>query len=78
MAGCGHGQTYLRRLAERLCAEGAPLVAIDPAEDNFRARRAYEKAGFRVQATVATESGPAALMLYEPEPATMLRIRSRM
>jgi hypothetical protein len=39
--------------------------------------RSYE-AGFRVQATVATESGPAALMLYEPEPATILRIRSRM
>jgi len=28
----GHGQAYLRLLAERLCAEGAPLVAIDPAE----------------------------------------------
>ena len=65
MVGRGHGATYLRRLAELLCAEGAPLVAIDPAGDNFRARRAYEKAGFRAQATVATESDPAALMLYE-------------
>lgn len=65
--GCGHGQAYLRLLAERLCAEGAPLVAIDPAIDNVRARRAYEKAGFRVEATVATESGSAVLMLYEAE-----------
>lgn len=67
MIGQGHGQAYLRLLAERLCAEGAPLVAIDPAIDNVRARRAYEKASFRVEATVATEAGPAVLMLYEPE-----------
>jgi aminoglycoside 6'-N-acetyltransferase len=69
MIGRGHGQAYLRLLAERLCAEGAPFVAIDPSEDNVRARRAYEMAGFRVEATVATEAGPAVLMLYEPEPA---------
>jgi aminoglycoside 6'-N-acetyltransferase len=67
MIGRGHGQAYLRLLAERLCAEGASLVAIDPATDNVRARRAYEKAGFRAKATVATEAGPAVLMLYEPK-----------
>jgi aminoglycoside 6'-N-acetyltransferase len=66
MIGRGHGQVYLRLLAERLCAEGAPLVAIDPAIDNVRTRRAYEKAGFRPQATVVSEEGPAVLMLYEP------------
>lgn len=37
MIGRGHGQSYLSLLAERLCAAGAPLVAIDPAEDNLRA-----------------------------------------
>jgi aminoglycoside 6'-N-acetyltransferase len=66
MIGRGYGQAYLRLLAERLCAEGAPLVAIDPAEGNVRARRAYEKAGFRTEAMVATEAGPAVLMRYEP------------
>jgi aminoglycoside 6'-N-acetyltransferase len=66
MVGRGHGQAYLRLLAERLCAEGAPLVAIDPSEGNLRARCAYEKAGFRVEARVVTEAGPAVLMLYEP------------
>jgi aminoglycoside 6'-N-acetyltransferase len=70
MIGRGHGQAYLRLLAERLCAEGAPLVAIDPAEGNLRAQRAYEKAGFRVEARVVSEAGPAVLMLYEPECAT--------
>jgi aminoglycoside 6'-N-acetyltransferase len=69
MIGRGHGQAYLRLLAERLCAEGAPLVAIDPAIDNVRARRAYEKAGFRAEGTVATEAGPMILMLYEPRRA---------
>jgi aminoglycoside 6'-N-acetyltransferase len=68
MIGRGHGQAYLRLLAERLRAEGAPLIAIDPAEDNVRAQRAYAKAGFRTEATVATEAGPAVLMLYEHEP----------
>jgi aminoglycoside 6'-N-acetyltransferase len=68
MIGRGHGHAYLRLLAERLCAEGAPLVAIDPAEDNFRARRAYEKAGFRLAGSAATEAGPVVLMVYEPDP----------
>ena len=70
MLGCGHGQAYLRLLAERLFAEGAPLVAIDPAEGNLRARRAYEKAGFRLQTLVTTATGPAALMVFEPQSAT--------
>jgi aminoglycoside 6'-N-acetyltransferase len=70
MIGRGHGQAYLRLLAEQLCADGAPLVAIDPAEGNLRAQRAYEKAGFRVEARVVTEAGPAVLMLYEPQCAT--------
>ena len=70
MIGRGHGHAYLSLLAARLCAEGAPLVAIDPAEGNLRARRAYEKAGFRVEARVVTETGPAVLMLYEPQRAT--------
>ena len=59
MIGRGHGQAYLRLLAARLCAECAPLVAIDPAEDNVRARRAYEKAGFRVEAIGCDGSGPS-------------------
>ena len=52
-------------LPEQLRAEGAPLVAIDPAIGNVRARRAYEKAGFRIEAQVETEAGPAVLMIYD-------------
>jgi len=63
MIGRGHGSAFLRLLAERLRAEGAPVVAIDPDVENFRARRAYEKAGFRGEAIVESGEGPAVLML---------------
>ena len=65
MIGRGHGSAFLRLLAERLKAEGAPVVAIDPDADNFRARRAYERAGFRGDTVVKTAEGPAILMIFE-------------
>ena len=64
MIGRGHGSSYLRLLAERLIAEGAPLIAIDPAVENMRARRAYAKAGFRGDGVVETAEGPAVLMVF--------------
>jgi len=64
MIGRGHGSTYLRLLAERLMADGAPAVAIDPDIDNLRARRAYAKAGFRGDTVGETVEGPAILMLF--------------
>ena len=66
MIGRGHGSAYLRLLAARLRAEGAPVVAIDPAADNMRARRAYEKAGFVGDRIVETGDGPAVLMIFAP------------
>lgn len=68
MVGKGHGSAFLRLLAEQLIDEGAPLVAIDPHLDNFRARRAYQKAGFRSEREVVTGEGPAMLMIYKGEP----------
>ncbi len=65
MIGRGHGSRYLRLLAERLRREGAPLVAIDPDADNFRARRAYAKAGFRGDTVVESSEGPAILMVFD-------------
>ena len=65
MVGKGHGSSFLRLLAEQLIDEGAPLVAIDPHIHNFRARGAYEKAGFRNQGEVMTGEGPAMLMIYK-------------
>ena len=54
MLGQGHGRGFLRRLAKMLLAEGAPVVAIDPALDNHRARRAYAHAGFVGEVTWTT------------------------
>ena len=64
MIGQGHGSCYLRLLAQRLRADGAPVVAIDPDVENLRARRAYAKAGFRGETVVETGAGPAVLMLF--------------
>ena len=63
MLGHGHGREFLRLLGEMLLAEGAPVVAIDPAPDNRRARHAYAHAGFVEERVVETEAGPAVLML---------------
>ncbi len=65
MLGKGHGSVFLRILAGQLRDEGAPVVAIDPDIQNHRARRAYEKAGFRGDTEVMTDSGPAVLMIFE-------------
>jgi aminoglycoside 6'-N-acetyltransferase len=65
LLGTGHGSAFLRLLALHLKNEGAPAVAIDPDANNLRARRAYEKAGFRGDTIVDTESGPAVLMIFE-------------
>lgn len=65
MLGRGHGSAFLRLLAEQLVAGGAPAVAIDPALDNLRARRAYEKAGFHGDAVADTAAGPAWVMTFQ-------------
>jgi len=67
LVGAGYGGIFLRQLAERLIAEGAPVVAIDPDPDNHRARRAYARAGFRETGPVETAEGPVILMLFEPD-----------
>ena len=49
----------------QLRRDGVPAIAIDPAPDNRRAVRAYEKAGFVIDRPIETEEGPALLMLFE-------------
>jgi aminoglycoside 6'-N-acetyltransferase len=66
MLGRGHGSGFLRAIAERLMADGAPMVAIDPDDDNDRARRAYARAGFVGDEIVETEHGYAVVMIFSP------------
>ena len=65
MIGKDHGSAFLKLLAERLIAEGAPFVAVDPAADNLRARRASEKAGFHDRGAFETEAGPVVVMIFQ-------------
>ena len=67
MLGCGHGSTFLRLLATILIEEGAPIVAIDPAVENLRARRAYAHAGFLEETAMRAEQGAIALMVFRKE-----------
>jgi aminoglycoside 6'-N-acetyltransferase len=65
MIGRGHGSAYLRIMALRLQAEGAPVIAIDPSAANRRAVRAYYNAGFRIDTTFSSEEGSVVLMLFK-------------
>jgi aminoglycoside 6'-N-acetyltransferase len=65
MIGRGHGSAYLRIMALRLLAEGAPVIAIDPTEANRRAVRAYNNAGFCIDSTFSSEEGPGVVMLFK-------------
>jgi aminoglycoside 6'-N-acetyltransferase len=62
MLGRGHGSAFLRKLAELLVDEGAPMVALDPVVTNLRARRAFTRAGFANQGIVRAKEGLVALM----------------
>jgi aminoglycoside 6'-N-acetyltransferase len=69
MLGRGHGPAFVRQHVGNLFAAGAPAVGTDPHSRNARARRAYEKAGFRVVGgPVATAWGEVILMeCWRPE-----------
>lgn len=60
----GLGTRLVRAMLEKLFADPAVTqVQTDPAPDNARAIRCYEKAGFRRVGTVLTPDGPALYML---------------
>ena len=46
LIGRGLGSAFLRILGDRLLADGAPALVIDPDPSNERAVRAYRRAGF--------------------------------
>ncbi len=64
MIGRGHGTAFLRLLARALRKNGAPRVAIDPAIANYRARRAYRRAGFMREA-VRGPKRAAVVMVFD-------------
>jgi aminoglycoside 6'-N-acetyltransferase len=69
--GQGHGSRFLRLLASRLLAEGAPLVVIDPDARNVRARNAFQRAGFQLHSVVTSDDMDVALMIFQARSASM-------
>jgi aminoglycoside 6'-N-acetyltransferase len=59
----GHGSAFIRQFTDRLLAAGTSRIVTDPAPDNARAIRAYEKAGFHKDRLVDTPDGNALLMV---------------
>jgi len=59
----GHGAAFIRAHVERMFAEGAPAIGVDPSPDNPRAIRCYEKAGFTAGEVRDTDWGRSLLMV---------------
>jgi aminoglycoside 6'-N-acetyltransferase len=59
----GHGSALIRSFVDGLLKNGTPRVVTDPDPENFRAVRAYEKAGFQKVSLVDTPDGRALLMV---------------
>ena len=72
--GQGLGTLLVRTLVDRLFADPAVTrIQTDPAPDNLRAIRCYEKAGFLKQGPVTTPDGPAIYMVQDRARHAMLR-----
>ena len=66
LLGMGHGPRIIEAFVARLFAAGTRRIVIDPAPDNARAIRAYEKAHFRGAGRRTTsEYGDALLMVRD-------------
>ena len=64
MLNSGHGSAFIRAHADRLMAEGAPVIGTDPDPQNARAIRAYQKAGFvATREALDWEGQPVLLMV---------------
>ena len=64
MIGRGHGSAFVRQFALWLRARGVPAIALDPDITNYRARRAYSRAGFVPERLARGSGRPAAVMLF--------------
>lgn len=64
LLGIGLGTRLVRALVELLFTDPAVTkIQTDPAPNNHRAIRCYEKAGFRAVKTIVTPDGPALYMV---------------
>ncbi len=64
LLGRGLGTAALRQFVDRLRAERHDFIIIDPAPSNYRAVRAYEKAGFVLMTELEGQSGDCLIMRH--------------
>jgi aminoglycoside 6'-N-acetyltransferase len=62
----GHGSAFIRQFVDERLRRDLPRMVTDPDPLNFRAVRAYEKAGFIRDRVVETPDGPSLLMVRNP------------
>ncbi len=61
--GKGLGSDFIRQFTDHLFLnKSVKRIITDPAPENTRAIRAYEKAGFKILKNIVTPDGPAVLM----------------
>ena len=61
----GFGTQLVRALVERLFSDpSVTKIQTDPAPNNLRAIRCYEKAGFLQEKVITTPDGPAVYMVH--------------
>lgn len=66
LLGKGLGTQLVRALVDRLFQDPAVTrIQTDPAPNNLRAIRCYQKAGFRIVRNIVTPDGPAVYMLRD-------------
>lgn len=63
LLGKGLGSQAVRVFGDKLFAEGAPRLIIDPDAQNTRAVRAYEKAGFTAFDSFTNKDGSVTLLM---------------
>lgn len=70
LTGRGIGPLVIEAFVERIFADGAPRVVIDPEPSNTQAIRAYGKAGFHEFDRRTTKYGPAVMMARDADLTT--------
>ena len=58
-------RAVVQRLRDQGLLAGVTRVQVDPAPDNARAIRCYEKAGFRADSVIDTPDGKALIMYWD-------------
>lgn len=60
----GIGSAVLRKFSNQLLDEGYSTILIDPDNENYRAIRAYKKAGYKIIENLVSKTGDSLIMQF--------------